>query len=177
MKRPSLIDDQLISTDEHYLCKYGFVILNRTQDRAWTGSRNIFMNTINLRLSSEKFQWDLKEVKQRLEIEKIQFTHLTGVIENKEDPFNDVEIKTKRKMFSFFGDKNTIENFYSIKQGEQILKKNKGLRQILLEFRDKDLEIKTTGGNLKFSFYFNSYFTDKYYDFIYSLLSEVVRKV
>lgn len=173
MKNADILDNQMIIKDEHYLCKYGFIVLNKTQDRAWTGSSNIFLNTINLKLLSDDFEWEVKEVKQNIEIDKVQFTHLTGIIHNRKGVFDRIEIKTRRKLFSFFREKDKIENFYSFQKGEQILKNSKATRQILLEFRDKDIEISTTGGRLDFSFFFNSYFTDEYYDLTYKLLSEV----
>lgn len=167
-----LKDNEFVKKEEHYLNKFGFITIDKNQTNTPASGVGISTYSTNLKLEFNKSVWNIKIDSQRLQITNNQYRHLSGSISNNE-LLKDFKIKSKSKFLSFFLDSSKLSNFYEV-QGNDIFKsKLLKVKQLLLELRDKEVEIKNINGELTFSFYFNSYFNDKYYDYVYEILKEI----
>jgi hypothetical protein len=167
-----LKNNEFIKKDEHYLNKYGFITIDKIQTITPASGVGVSTYSTNLRLAIDKSIWNIIIDSQRLQITNNQYRHISGRITNNEY-LNDFKIKSKSNFLTFFLDSNKLSNFYEV-QGNDLFKlKIQKVEKLLLELRDKNVEIKKINGELTFSFYFNSYFNDIYYDYVFDILREI----
>lgn len=169
------MDTTKTNGNDHYLCTLGFSMLSREVSRAWTGNSNVFLVTSKLELHDQNIRWELTEVRQRLEYDAVQFVQLKGIVYLETGHFVPLELHSRKSFFYFLLDKTRISNFYVIDQGKQFLERDDTIREILLDWRDKDIEMSTDGTALRFTFFFNSYFNQRYYNVVYQVVREICR--
>lgn len=167
-----LLDDSFISKDEHYLSKYGFCVIDKEQINTPVGGNGITTYKTVLTLSDFNTIWTVRIDTQHLQFNQISYKEVSGKIQLGKIA-TELHIQTQNSFFSVFLNKTKLSNFYSIKGDQESINKHSTLKTLLLEFRDKYVDIHILNNQIEFKFYFSNYFVDEYYDTLYNLLKEI----
>jgi hypothetical protein len=169
----NLKENFIINSNDHYLCKYGFKLIEKEQILTPVGGSGISTYISRLSLEENDVNWDVKIESQKLPFNNNEYLHLEGSITKTDLPTN-FSIKSKNSFFEVFLNSKDFYNFFTVCGTEDFKHKIQKIEPYLLELRDKDVKIEFKNGCLMFSFSFSSYFINDFYDYIYFTLKELI---